>query len=70
KDRPELRLDFLSEEHGVGQLPEDASLSIGDRLRIIPLHACGCTNMFDVAYGIRGGEVERELQILGRGKVR
>lgn len=70
KDRPELRLDFLSEEHGVGQLPEDASLSIGDRLRIIPLHACGCANMFDVAYGIRGGEVERELQILGRGKVR
>jgi D-serine deaminase-like pyridoxal phosphate-dependent protein len=70
KDRPELRLDFLSEEHGVGHLPEEATLSIGDRLQVIPLHACGCVNMFDIAYGIRGGEVERELQILGRGKVR
>jgi hypothetical protein len=27
-------------------------------------------NLFDVAYGIRGDRVERELPITGRGKVR
>jgi D-serine deaminase-like pyridoxal phosphate-dependent protein len=37
---------------------------------VIPSHACTTMNMFDVAYGIRGGRVERELPIAGRGKVR
>ena len=43
---------------------------IGDRLQVIPSHACACVNMFDVAYGTRAGQLERELPIAGRGKVR
>jgi D-serine deaminase-like pyridoxal phosphate-dependent protein len=69
--RPELRMDFLSEEHGVGHRdPAGADPRIGDRLRLLPSHACTCVNLFDVAYGTRGGRVERELPIAGRGKVR
>lgn len=68
--RPGLRLDFMNEEHGVGHRTDDDDVRIGDRLEVIPLHVCSCVNMFDVAYGVRGGDVERELAIAGRGKVR
>lgn len=65
--RPELVLDFLTEEHGVGHGPD---VRIGDRLEVIPLHVCSSVNMFDTAYGVRDGEVVREFAIAGRGKVR
>ncbi len=65
--RPDLVIDFLTEEHGVGHGPD---VRIGDRLEVIPLHVCSCVNMFDSAYGVRGGEVVREFAIAGRGKVR
>jgi D-serine deaminase-like pyridoxal phosphate-dependent protein len=68
--RPELHMDFLSEEHGVGHRDGGQELRIGDRLQVIPSHACGCVNLFDMAYGIRRGRLERELPIAGRGKVR
>jgi D-serine deaminase-like pyridoxal phosphate-dependent protein len=68
--RPDLRIDFFTEEHGVGHIEGDGDLRIGDRLEVIPLHVCSCVNLFDVAYGIRGGRVERELEIAGRGKMR
>ena len=67
--RPDLHMDFLSEEHGVGHLTGD-DVHIGDRLQVIPSHACTCMNLFDVAYGVRNGRVERELRIAGRGMVR
>jgi D-serine deaminase-like pyridoxal phosphate-dependent protein len=63
-------MDFLSEEHGVGHLGGGDGVRIGDRLQVIPSHACACVNMFDVAYGIRDGRLERQFQIAGRGKVR
>jgi D-serine deaminase-like pyridoxal phosphate-dependent protein len=37
---------------------------------VIPSHACATVNLFDVAYGVRSGQLERELPITGRGKVR
>jgi D-serine deaminase-like pyridoxal phosphate-dependent protein len=68
--RPQLQIDFLSEEHGVGHRSGGDDVRIGDQLQVIPSHACATVNMFDTAYGVRGGKVERELQITGRGKVR
>jgi D-serine deaminase-like pyridoxal phosphate-dependent protein len=68
--RPDLHMDFLSEEHGVGHRDGAGELRIGDRLQVIPSHACNCVNLFDLAHGVRGGRVERELRIAGRGKVR
>jgi len=67
--RPDLVLDFMSEEHGVGHLVGDAGLRIGDRLEVIPLHVCSAVNLFDVAFGVRDRVVEREIVIAGRGKV-
>ena len=37
---PALRVDHLSEEHGWLTLSGDADLTVGDRLRIVPNHAC------------------------------
>ena len=80
--RPDLVLDFLTEEHGVGheidggrdqdggQDVGGGGLEVGDRLEVIPLHVCSSVNLFDTAAGVRDGVVERELVIAGRGKVR
>jgi len=67
--RPDLVLDFMSEEHGVGHLVGDAELRIGERLEVLPLHVCSTVNLFDVAFGIRSRVVEREIAIAARGKV-
>jgi D-serine deaminase-like pyridoxal phosphate-dependent protein len=68
--RPDLRLDVLTEEHGIGHIEGVGDVRIGDRLEIVPLHACGCVNMFDVAYGVRSAHVAREITVAGRGKMR
>ena len=58
----------LSEEHGIMTLDPTVDLDIGDKVRIIPNHACAVVNLFDRAYGIRNGEVEEEFKIAARGK--
>jgi D-serine deaminase-like pyridoxal phosphate-dependent protein len=69
--RPDLRLDFLTEEHGVGHVePGGGDVRIGDRLSVIPLHICPCVNLFDAAAGVRGDRVERDLAIAARGRSR
>ncbi len=68
--RPDLTIDFMSEEHAVGHVEGDRTLAIGERLEVIPLHACSCVNMFDVAQGVRHGNVERDIAIAGRGRFR
>jgi D-serine deaminase-like pyridoxal phosphate-dependent protein len=68
--RGDLTLEALTEEHGVGTRdPGGAPLAIGDRIEVIPVHACGCVNLFDVAYGVRDGSVDRTFEIAARGKV-
>ena len=37
---PDLRLDRLSEEHGWLEIPSSSTLDVGDRLCIVPNHAC------------------------------
>ncbi|UCG21901.1 MAG: D-TA family PLP-dependent enzyme [Deltaproteobacteria bacterium] len=58
----------LSEEHGIMILDPDEDIEIGDRVRIIPNHACAVVNLFDRAYGISNGEVVEEFYIAARGK--
>jgi D-serine deaminase-like pyridoxal phosphate-dependent protein len=58
----------LSEEHGIMSLDPDEDLEVGDRVRLIPNHACAVVNLFDRAYGIRNGEVVEEFKIAARGK--
>jgi D-serine deaminase-like pyridoxal phosphate-dependent protein len=67
---PEAVITGLNEEHGMVDLSacEDRP-AIGDRVRVIPNHACVVTNLFDRVYLIRGTEVEEAAEITSRGKL-
>jgi D-serine deaminase-like pyridoxal phosphate-dependent protein len=61
----------LSEEHAVVVLPDGAPRpAIGERVEIIPNHACAALNLFDTLTGVRDGEVEVTWPVLARGRVR
>ncbi len=68
-DRPELRLARLSEEHGILPVPEDSPLSVGDRLRIVPNHACATTNLHERFVVADGESVTAEWSIAARGRI-
>jgi len=61
----------MNEEHGV--LATDQSErrpKVGEKLRIIPNHACGTTNLHDYLAAHRDGKVEAILPIAARGTIR
>lgn len=59
----------LSEEHGTVTLAEGAELAIGDRVRVLPDHACVVTNLFDEVHLVSGDRVVETLPVAARGKV-
>jgi len=63
------RLQSLSEEHGVARVEEGDSFRVGDRVRILPNHACVVSNLHDRLYGVRAGRVETEFRVAARGRV-
>ena len=68
---PEAQVELLNEEHGIVDVSECAAPpAIGDRVSVIPNHACGTTNMYDELVLHRGGEVVDTLPIRARGKLR
>jgi D-serine deaminase-like pyridoxal phosphate-dependent protein len=64
------RLVRLTEEHGVVQPAPGAAFHVGERVRVVPSHACPVVNLHDRLIGIRKGRVERELDVCARGRVR
>jgi len=70
KAHPQLFLDRLSDEHGSFEIPEGTGMDyrIGDRIEIIPNHACPTTNLYDVMYLVSGSRVVDEWPVLCRGK--
>ena len=63
------RLVSLSEEHGVARVEKGDSFRVGERVRILPNHACVVSNLHDRLYGVRAGRVETEFCIAARGRV-
>ena len=71
KGYPDVRVDHLTEEHGMLSLDNATSqLQIGQRLEIIPNHVCPVVNLADVMYGMRKGVFEKQIDVLARGKNR
>jgi D-serine deaminase-like pyridoxal phosphate-dependent protein len=66
---PHARLVGLSEEHGWVRVPGGATLDVGDRIRIIPNHACVAVNTQDVLYLVDGENVVETLTVDARGRV-
>jgi D-serine deaminase-like pyridoxal phosphate-dependent protein len=59
----EGRLIRLSEEHGVLQIPTNWGVEVGERVRVLPNHACSVANLHARYFGLRGNVVEREFAI-------
>ena len=57
---PSLQLMRMTEEHGV-LVTNGRRLAVGDRLTVIPNHACGVVNLHDRLVGVRGGQVEGHM---------
>ena len=67
---PEFKFINFNEEHGYLQASGGSSPKVGDKVRIVPNHACTCVNLHESLFAFRGERVEAEWRIAGRGKVR
>ncbi len=63
------RIARVSEEHGVIAIAEGETFRIGERVRILPNHACAVSNLHDRLTAVRGGCVEGEIRVAARGCV-
>ncbi|WP_181702677.1 alanine racemase [Chthonobacter albigriseus] len=67
--RPDITIDQLSEEHGRLVSDGPIGLAVGDRVRILPNHACVVTNMVDAVSVLQlDGRVET-WPVVARGRV-
>ncbi|WP_371932773.1 D-TA family PLP-dependent enzyme [Roseibium sp. MMSF_3544] len=67
--REDLSIDQLSEEHGRVVSSGPINLAVGERLRIVPNHACVVANMLEHVESIRGTDVLGPLPVAARGQV-
>lgn len=63
------RLVRLSEEHGVIAVEAGDVFRVGDRVRILPNHACVVSNLRDRLWVTRGEAVEGSFAVAARGQV-
>jgi len=63
-------VEKLSEEHGVIAVAEGEAFRVGERVRILPNHACVVANLHDQLVGVSQDKVETVLRIAARGRVR
>ena len=66
---PDLRIVQLTEEHGTIVSDQSTNLEIGQKIQIIPNHACVVTNMLDEVTVITEERNLGNMQVIGRGKV-
>jgi D-serine deaminase-like pyridoxal phosphate-dependent protein len=64
------RIEKLSEEHGVIAVAPGEAFRVGERVRILPNHACVVANLHDRLIGVSGARVEATLDVAARGRVR
>lgn len=57
---------YTAEEHTVFRLMGGNAPSVGDRVSIIPGHACTTMSMYRRAFACRGGELEKVFDIDAR----
>ena len=65
---PHARLARLSEEHGWVEVQGGATLEVGDRVRIVPNHACVAASTQDRLWLVDGQEVVETLTVDARGR--
>ncbi len=69
KDNTKVCLSGLSEEHGILDLENyQGDLHVGDKVEIIPSHACPLVNLADEMVLVDGSDVIGQLKVDARGK--
>jgi D-serine deaminase-like pyridoxal phosphate-dependent protein len=68
---PDADLHTINEEHGYVDVSSLGTRpAVGDRLQVIPNHACGCVNLHDGLLAVRDGVVDHVIAVGARGLVR
>ena len=68
---PDARTIGQNEEHGIIDVSAcERKPELGERVTVIPHHACNTTNLHDEIVGVRQGKVEAVWPIAARGKIR
>ena len=67
-DYPEIEIYALNEEHAFLRTEGINPLKIGQKIAVIPNHACVVTNLTEKIYGFRDGRLERMIDIDARAK--
>ena len=63
-----ITIERLSEEHGVARVLPHCTLKVGDRVRILPNHACVVTNLANELVLADGINVVDRIAVAARGK--
>jgi D-serine deaminase-like pyridoxal phosphate-dependent protein len=63
------RIARLSEEHGVIDVVPGETFRVGERVRVLPNHACIVSNLHDRLVAVRDGRVEGQITVAARGCV-
>jgi D-serine deaminase-like pyridoxal phosphate-dependent protein len=67
---PSIVIERLSEEHATARVPSDCRLRAGDRVRILPNHACAVVNLTDRLLVVDGTPgIADEIVVDARGRV-
>jgi D-serine deaminase-like pyridoxal phosphate-dependent protein len=66
-DHPELFIARLYEEHAIVHSEEPIGIDLGERLRVVPNHACTCVNLHDRMLVVENGSVADVWSIDARG---
>jgi D-serine deaminase-like pyridoxal phosphate-dependent protein len=64
-----LTIERLSEEHATVRVDGNTRLKPGDRVRVLPNHACTVSNLVDVVRLVDGDTVIDTLPVAARGKI-
>jgi len=68
---PQADLHTLNEEHGYVDISSSPDRpAVGDRVQVVPNHACGCVNLHDGLLAVRGGVVDHVIDVSARGLIR
>ena len=66
-----MHIDSVFDEHAIINNREfREKVRLGDKVRIIPVHICPVSNLYNSAYLVSGDEVISELEIGARGKLK
>lgn len=67
-EHPEVEVYALNEEHAFLRTEGKNPLEIGEKILLIPNHACVVTNLADQVYGFRSGKLDRMIVIDAKNK--